>query len=156
LENAAENLPDATFTHNEIIKVSDGEYQIDGTIRFQVMGVSYLTLVECKKYKGPISREKVQVLFDKIRAVGAQKGILVTTSYFQKGALDYASNHGIALIQIVDGKVLYCVRDSSGIVEQYPEELPKFAATLQHSNGENTISYSQVLNTKYLVEHLLR
>jgi len=37
------------------------------------MGAKYLTLVECKMYKSPISREKVQVLFDKLRAIGAQK-----------------------------------------------------------------------------------
>ena len=31
-------------------------------IRFEVMGVQYVSLVECKHYKNPITREKVQAL----------------------------------------------------------------------------------------------
>ena len=46
------------------------------------MGVKYKTLIGCKHYKRPISRNKVQLLFDKIRATGTHKGILISTSNF--------------------------------------------------------------------------
>lgn len=156
LEEQAEYLQNAEFKHNEILKVSDGEYQIDGTIRFEVMGVNFLTLVECKKYNGAVTREKVQVLFDKIRAVGAQKGILATTSYFQSGAISYAKNHGIALIQIVDGKLTYEVR-SLNISDNiyYPDFLPRYTAIMQYQTAENSITSSQVSGTNYLKEFLL-
>ena len=57
------------------------------------MGVLYKTIVECKHYKYPISREIVQKVYDNLRAIGAQKGIVVSTSNFQSGAIDYAKAH---------------------------------------------------------------
>lgn len=141
-----------TFKHNEIIKTSEGNYQIDGTIRFEMLGVKYLTLVECKMYKSPISREKVQVLFDKLRATGAQKGILVSTSYFQSGAVEYASSHGIALVQIIEGKLTYQVRGENLHKISYPPDLPKYAAVVEYKINKSTAGYSNVLGTNYLYE----
>lgn len=89
--------------HNQIYKADDGNYQLDGVIEFEQFGVKYKTIVECKKYKSSIKRSQIQVLHDTIRNVGAHKGILVSTSSYQKGAVDYARKHGIALLQIVDG-----------------------------------------------------
>ena len=42
-----------------------------------------------------------------MRTTGAHKGILFSTSNFQKGALEYAKKHGIALIRIAEGKACY-------------------------------------------------
>lgn len=154
-ETATEGIVNAKVEHNELIKSSDGEYQIDGTIRFEVMGVKYLTLVECKMYKGPVSREKVQVLNDKLRAIGAQKGILATTSYFQSGAINYASSHGIALVQIIDGKLTYSVRSADTKVVSYPPDLPEFAGISQYRIKENCIGCNNILQTRYLSEFIL-
>ena len=87
--------------HNKIIEVYDGNYQIDGYIEYDVMGVTFKTLLKCKYYKDPIKREHVQLLHSKIQSCGAHKGILVTSSSFQSGAIDYAKHHGIALIVII-------------------------------------------------------
>lgn len=147
-------IPNAKIQHNEIIKTADGEYQIDGTIRFELMGVQYLTLVECKMYKSPISREKVQILYDKLRAIGAQKGILVTTSYFQSGAIDYASLHGIALIQIIDGKFTYSIRSKDMEIFDYPPDIPKFIGFAQYKISSGSIGCTDIFNTDYLVEFM--
>lgn len=112
LNNGVEN---ASFTHNLTRDAHDGSYQIDGEIRFSIMGVDYITLVECKHYKGPIKREQIQILHDKIESVGAHKGIFVTTSFFQSGALLYAKEHGIALITIADGSIQYEARGRNWI-----------------------------------------
>jgi len=98
------------FQHDKIIEVDDGNYQIDGYIEFELMGIKYKTLVECKHYRTSISREKVAVLYDKIRACGANKGVLVSSSNFQSGAIQYASKHGIALIQLTDVDSIYETR----------------------------------------------
>lgn len=157
LHQQAALLPNAEFTHNETIAATDGTYQIDGTIRFELMGVHYLTLVECKKYNSPISREKVQILYDKIRTLGAQKGILATTSYFQTGAIQYASLHGIALVQIVDGKLLYEVRSAVKPKKTwYPPNLEPFAAVMQQmKDGQSTSIYcSNISFTDSLIKFL--
>lgn len=110
------HLADYKVQHNKIIEVDDGNYQIDGYIEFYLMGVSYKTIIECKHYKSSISREKVQVLYDKIRACGANKGILISTSNFQAGAIEYASKHGIALIQLTDAGEQYIKRAQFNVI----------------------------------------
>ena len=106
-QNGVENV---SFTHDATIVAHDGSYQIDGVISFSIMGIEYVTLVECKLYREPIKREQIQVLNDKIKSTGAHKGVFVTTSSFQSGAGLYAREHGIALIRIVDGSLQYETR----------------------------------------------
>lgn len=112
---SSEGVKDFSFQHDVTLNADDGSYQIDGRIEYSLMGVTYVTLVECKRYKGPVKREHIQVLHDKIRSTGAHKGIFVTTSYNQSGALQYANKHGIALISIVDGKMKYYARDKQSM-----------------------------------------
>lgn len=102
-----EQLKEFAIVHNEKILVDDGEYQIDIYAEFTAIGVKFKVLGECKRYTYPIEREKVVVLADKVRSIGAQKGILISTSGFQSGAVQYAKAHGIALIQIFDKEVLH-------------------------------------------------
>lgn len=116
LKEQTKGLENLEIQHNVIIKKNDGNYQIDGKIQFDVMGVRYVTLVECKHYKSSITREKVQVLYDKIRAIGANKGILISTSNFQIGAIKYAKEHGIALIQIVEADLTYEIRTKPNVI----------------------------------------
>ena len=97
-----EHLNGFEITHNKIIKASDGRYQIDVYAEFTAMGARFKILCECKKYKYRVGREKVAVLHRKLDSIGAQKGILISTSDFQSGALEYAKAHGIALIKAED------------------------------------------------------
>lgn len=97
-----EALKEFSIVHDKKISTSDGDYQIDIYCEFVAIGVKFKVLAECKKYKYPIEREKVAVLADKLHNIGAQKGILISTSGFQSGAAKYAKVHGIALIQIMD------------------------------------------------------
>lgn len=120
ISQQVKGLPDCRIQHNKIIKVDDGNYQIDGYIEFSLMGIKYKTLIECKYYKSRISREKVQILYDKIRACGAHKGILVSSSDFQAGAIEYASKHGIALIKLTYAGttgMMVCGSAATGLAE---------------------------------------
>ena len=105
-----ENVENYTMEHNVHIDTYDGTYQIDGLIKFYLLGAAFKVLVECKKYKNSVKREQVQALKGKIDSIGAQKGIFISTSSFQSGALEYARKHGIALITITDGNVIYHTR----------------------------------------------
>ena len=58
--------------------------------------------VECKKKSNAIKREVVEILHKRLENLGANKGILISTSGFQSGATEYAAKHGIALWQICD------------------------------------------------------
>lgn len=98
----AENLKDFTIQHNTVISSDDGTYQLDIYATFVAMGVQFKVIAECKRYSSPVSREKVVILADKVKSLGAHKGILISTSGFQSGAHEYAQKHGIALLQILD------------------------------------------------------
>jgi restriction system protein len=47
-----------------------------------------------------------------MRSSGAQKAILFATNGFQKGALEYAKAHGIALVRILEGELTYETRSA--------------------------------------------
>jgi hypothetical protein len=94
--------------HNRLLWGADGQYQIDVTAQFTSLGFRFLLLVECKHQRAPIKREQVAVLHQKVVSIGAQKGAVFSTSGFQRGALDFAQAHGIALV--------HCVRDESPLI----------------------------------------
>ena len=106
VETAAGQLSEFSSTHREVLQGSDGEYEIDIVVRFRALQTPFLVLLECKRYRRAIERDTVQVLNDRVRSIGANKGILFSTSKFQSGALEYAEKHGIALIQLIDGDAL--------------------------------------------------
>lgn len=140
LREAGRDLPDFRLEQQEMIRTHDGQYRIDVTLRFSQLGVQFVVLVECKDHARPVEREDVQVLADKMRAAGAQKAILFATNGFQRGAIDYARSHGIALVRLVEGALTYETRAiPQGSVQAVPPpwaNIPVFVA--QHvSLGEN-------------------
>jgi restriction system protein len=139
LESVSSPLEAFTANHLDKLEGSDGEYTIDVTARFKALaGASFLVIVECKKHKNPIKREVVQVLREKQLSLGAQKAIVVSTSTFQTGAIKYASEHGIALVQIVEGVVMYiqasAIRQSIPIPDDAEDYAGFFYAP--HPSGE--------------------
>lgn len=58
----------------------------------------------------------MQKVYDSLRAIGAQKGIIVSTSNFQSGAIDYAKVHGIALIQMTETENIFHTRCHYSVV----------------------------------------
>ena len=89
-----ENLKDFTISHNKKIESHDGIYQIDIYAEFTAINVKFRVIAECKRYTYPIEREKIVILADKVQSLGAQKGIFISTSGFQSGAITYAKEHG--------------------------------------------------------------
>lgn len=113
LRRSGVGLTDFNVQRLEKILASDGVYEIDVTARFKALG-DVLVLIECKHHRNPIKREVVQVLYDKLRAVGAQKGMIFSTVKFQRGAIQFAQAHGIALVMVADGNTMYITRALRG------------------------------------------
>jgi hypothetical protein len=55
----------------------------------------------------------VLVLGSKIRSVRAHAGVIVSTAQFQRGALEFAKSHGVALVQVTDGRFTFVQRSTS-------------------------------------------
>ena len=108
VESVSSELRELQVTHQYKISSQGGDYAFDVVATFTAVGgADFVVLIECKKHKNPIKREVVQVLHDKIRSVGAHKGIVVATAPFQNGALSYAKVNGIALAQVANGSLKY-------------------------------------------------
>lgn len=154
----SEGLKDFKIIHNKYIKAHDGKYQIDVYAEFTAMHTTIKVLCECKRYKNRVNREKVAALHRKIESVGAHKGILITTSNFQSGAIDYAQKHGIALIKAEDNdfkNISYSNGDKEMIDDPFiiPEKLmPDYVA---YDYTSETAEPHKVFPTKTMVKEIL-
>lgn len=110
LRSLGDGLDDFRLEEQELVVANDGRYRIDITVRFTALGIEFLMLVECKDHARPVEREDVQVLADKKRTAGAHKGVLFSTNGFQRGAIEYAQKHGIALVRVLEGALTYETR----------------------------------------------
>lgn len=137
------NLKDFDVKRREKISGSDGEYEIDVLAEFEALGGNFLVLIECKHHKNSIKREVVQVLNDRLRSVGGQKGMIFSTAGFQSGAILYAQKNGIALIKVEDGRNSYLVRDFYGHID-YPDWLPEYDFWLVSLSETRQESYSKI------------
>lgn len=62
----------------------------------------FVTLVECKRWKEPVGRDRIDVLASSVEALGAQNGAIFTTTGFEEGAIAYAKGKGIELFVVRD------------------------------------------------------
>jgi restriction system protein len=144
LESASGKLQQFQTEHRESIDGHDGTYEIDITARFRIFGADFLVLVECKHHKNRIKREHVQTLHAKLVTLGAQKAMLFSTSEFQEGAVEYAIQHGIALVRLASGETSYFARSANRT--PLPDSLPSYVGWLiaQHDGARGGVSYSLV------------
>lgn len=145
LRQLGANLSEFKVQRLEKINAADGTYEIDVTARFEALGADFLVLVECKHHKRPIKREVVQVLYDRLRAVGGHKGMLFSTAKFQRGALEFAKAHGIALVLVADGRTGYLSR-SYDEPTCFPFDAPAYAGWVISLDEEERESFSRITN----------
>lgn len=113
LGTGSPGLAEFEVRSHEVLRGVDGDFDFDATVRFSYLGMSFLTVVEAKRHSNPIKRELVQVLHSKAQSVGAQKAILISTAPFQRGAIEFAKSHGIALVMVSEGRFTFETRAAS-------------------------------------------
>ena len=144
LESTSGKLRQFQTEHREPMDGHDGTYEIDITARFRIFGADFLVIVECKHHKNRIKREHVQMLHCKLVTLGAQKAMLFSTSEFQEGAVEYAIQHGIALVRLASGETSYFARSANPT--PLPDSVPPYVGWLiaQHEGASDGVSYSLV------------
>lgn len=145
----------STVQHNRKEKTSDGEFQLDGYIEYELLNVKHKVIIECKKHARPIQRSVVMELKSKLESIGAQKGILMSTSGFQTGAIEYAKQHGIGLMQVIE-KNLLTIQNSitprKNILQRYLN-MPPYGLIMY--NTENLGMLCNLNNNIEYLEHFL-
>lgn len=144
LDQEGFKLNDYSSAHLETIAAHDGDYEFDVTARFTAFGeAAFLVVVECKRWKAPVEREQVQALEMKRQSVGAHKAMLFTTGEIRKGAVEFATAHRIALVQVQSGATKFRAR-SYGDRNPYDSWLPAYAGWLHRIGDEGTVSWSSL------------
>jgi hypothetical protein len=138
-ESAAPGHEGLRVTLHEAILGTGGSYDFDATIRYRWAGMDFLVLAEAKLRKSPIKLELVQVLHSKVLSVGANKVVMIATARYQRGALEFAKAHGIALVWVTEGRFTYEARAATPVPLMSREEalrrfdLPAFVAIATRS-----------------------
>ncbi len=86
--------PYAVVKHDDKVydMESESDRQIDVSIRFNVKGREYLTIVQTKNLKTPADVNTVDELSGVLRGTGADRAVLICKSGFTKGAVKKAEN----------------------------------------------------------------
>lgn len=118
-----EKLLEFNIKHNVKIEAPDSIYQIDIYAEFVALNCKFKVLAECKKYNNSVPRDKVEILYSRLQSLGMNKGMLISTSGFQSGAIQFAKAHGIALIQVSDKSIDFC--SASANVSDLKQQIEK-------------------------------
>lgn len=155
LKSVSPSLEAFEVTLHDKIQGADGLYDFDATVRFEFGGMRFLVLVEAKRHNNPIKRELVQVLHDKLRSVSAQKAAMIATAPYQRGALEYAKKHGIALATVTEGRFTFETKSVDDVPTMSRQQaadrfgLPDFVGHAYRQGEQPTSTYVTLLSTEY-------
>ena len=76
------------------------EHRIDVWVRFNKFGIETKWVIECKYWNSSVTKEKVLALQRVVEDVGADRGILVSTAKYQRGAVRVAEKTNITLTNL--------------------------------------------------------
>jgi hypothetical protein len=99
IENTLKKNPDTKVTHNvELTDNTGNKRQVDVLIEYKADDRFKLkTIIECKDWTSKVKIGTIGEFVDKLKSVGADRGIFVSRSGFQSGAFDKAKHEGVLL-----------------------------------------------------------
>ncbi|MCD4695152.1 MAG: restriction endonuclease, partial [Bacteroidales bacterium] len=92
-----EDIQNIFVDHDVKLKGKTGTHQIDVYWEYKQFGELIKVAVECKRYSKNVSIGVVRDFNSVLQDLNCSKGIIVTTTGFQKGAIEFASNNNISL-----------------------------------------------------------
>lgn len=100
----AEMLSELGFTTKveEAVPGIRATHDVDVTARITSAGVAQLWIVECKKWKRAVPKERILAFSAIVADVGADRGLVFAENGFQAGAIRAARNTNLTLTSLVD------------------------------------------------------
>ena len=87
--------------HNiRLVGKSGQKHQIDVYWEYEIAKTKHRVAIECKNYNRPISKQTVCAFKGVLDDLDGVKGVMVTRVGYQKGAKEYANEHGISLKEL--------------------------------------------------------
>lgn len=79
-----------------------GSHDIDVVARMKSAGVDQMWIIECKKWRRPVPKERILTFASIISDIGADRGLVFCESGFQAGAVRMSLNSNITLTSLSD------------------------------------------------------
>ncbi len=139
-------MNDANLPHGmqyEPVILTPKQFEIEVEKLLINLGSGKLAEFKTNRLENLQGRDLVQILHDRLRAVGAQKGMLFATTRFQRGAIEFAKQRGIALVQVADGKTSYFTKGLGKTI--YPPDLPPYVGWFITLNDEGNELHSRIM-----------
>ncbi len=76
------------------------ERQFDIYWKYELAGIEYETIIECKNYSSKVTVERIDALIGKLHDLPNIKGIFATTQGYQAGAVKKAEQNNIELLVV--------------------------------------------------------
>lgn len=92
-----EGIGNTKVQHDIRLKGKTATHQIDVYWEYMQFGEMIKVAVECKRYVRNVSIGVVRDFHSVLQDINCSKGIIVTTTGFQRGAIEYASKNNISL-----------------------------------------------------------
>lgn len=90
-----------TLLTNSLVSGRSGvSYQVDLEVRFNIAGINYLTIFDIKHRRGKLGAEDILQFSAKTDDVGADKGVIVSSSGFSSAALQLGRAKGLTLFHV--------------------------------------------------------
>jgi len=93
----AQGLDTVKVEHNIQVQGLSRSHQVDVYWQYKFGGVLHRVVINCKRYGRPVEVTDVLTLNGVLADMPGVRGVIVTTSGYQQGAVDYATAHGIGL-----------------------------------------------------------
>lgn len=81
---------------------SNARRQIDVLVLQKTKLHTIKTIIECKRWKEPVDRQVIDVLFASVEDLNANKGAIFTTKGYEEGAIEYAKSKNIDIFIVRD------------------------------------------------------
>jgi hypothetical protein len=124
-------------------------HQIDVYWEFKYADIIYYTIIQCKDWNSPVKQEDLFTLNQVLQDLLHQpRGIMVTKTGYQEGALNFAKSHGIELFELRE----FTEEDAKGRIQTI---VINIIAYIPHSNIIG-IEYDTEWVSNYLKEHVIK
>lgn len=123
-----------TVEHNvTLIGKSNARRQIDVLVTQKTKLHIYKTIIECKLWKKPVTRQTIDILFASVEDLNANKGVIFTTKGYEEGAIEYAKSKNIDIFIVRD------IRDDEfgNLGRSFSLYLQMFSGKLENFKFEN-------------------
>ncbi len=160
LQEQFEELKNLIFDFKMVERLSYGKYQVSGNIAFTKAGFNYRVVVECKHFNCNITVDDVVALHNKLKAQKATSAVLISSSGFKWEALQYATENGIAMVQLTPAEEEinitdeYLLRLMHAAVELYNDG-KKYIGVLQTCNDDKIEKFFLTKSKKSLIRYIV-